>query len=350
MTSGLPVAFALALVVANCSVYEPSLLSGAGAKGGGLVPARGGSAGKGGAAGAGGSTSGVGAANGSGGASGKGAAGAGGSAGRGGAGTGGDAGSFGDAGEGAGGDPGGGDAGDGGSSGSGSSGSGSGGTGGIGGSSDAGGISGAGGSAGSAGSSGGSATAGDGAGGRAGSGGSGEVCSGCARFSVPLTSATDQAHILMSLPENTDFTSAVVTFRVFCQAGSGGQLRGYLQHGGSPDFAFLVLGITELADLSGWTSVSYELSGVTGFDKTVVRRVELEITGAASSAWTNPTVVYLDSISIANTSLSPSSFGFDDAASITTTPSATGPLDQCLWMNDAPDDSNVDASLSWLGP
>jgi hypothetical protein len=168
-------------------------------------------------------------------------------------------------------------------------------------------------------------------------------------LSVPLASVSDQAHMLMTLPANTDFTSAIVTFRVLCKAGSGGQLRGYLQHG-APGFAFLVLGITELADLSGWTTVSYELSSVTGFDKTVVRRVGLEVTGAGSSSWLNPTIVYLDSISIANTALDPSSFSFDDATSVSLTPSSSGPPDQRLWLNDGVHDSNVPATLTWLGP
>jgi hypothetical protein len=168
-------------------------------------------------------------------------------------------------------------------------------------------------------------------------------------LSVPLASVTDQAHFLMTLPANTDFTRAIVTFRVLCKAGTGGQLRGYLQHG-APDYAFLVLGITELADVRGWSTVSYELSSVRGFDKTLVRRVGLEVTGAGSSSWLNPTIVYLDSISIANTELDPSSFSFDDATTISTAPSSSGPPDQRLWLNDGVHDSNVPATLGWLGP
>lgn len=345
MKSGGPVALALGLAFASCSVYEPSLLTGEGIEGS-AASARGGSVGKAGA-GAGGSALGGSSASGRGGVGGEGSIG--GSSALAGASHAGDAGAAGDSGEGEGGE---GSEGVGGSSGSGA---------GSGGRAQANGGS-AGSSAASGGASGGgnagAGFAGDGAGGSAGGsvggGGTGgsaaETCSGCARLSVPLASATDQAHFLMTLPANTDFTSAVVTFRVRCQAGSGGQLRGYLQHGGTPDYAFLVLGITELVDLSGWTSVSYELSGVTGFDKTVVRRVGLEITAAGSSSWLDPTVVYLDSISIANTALNPSSFSFDAADSITTTPSSLGPTDQTLWLNDAEHDSNVAATLSWLGP
>jgi hypothetical protein len=342
MPSGLTVAFALGLTFASCSVYEPSLLTGDGVEGG-QASARGGGSGKGGAAGAGGSVSGGRSGTGGGGAGGNGpSAGSSGSSGTSmGGSMGGDAGGAGEAGaageDGVGGSSGGsGDGAGGGTSSGGTAGrdtAGNGGRAGAGAPSEAG-------SAGLAGSA--------GAGGAGGAGG--EVCSGCARLSVPLTSATDRAHFLMTLPANTDFTSAVVTFRVLCKAGSGGQLRGYVQHGGSPDFDFQVIGVTELADLGAWTSVSYELSTVTGFDKTVVRRVGLEVIGAGSSTWLNPTIVYLDSIDIENTVLDPSSFNFDDAASITVTPSTAGPPDQRLWMNNATNDSNVDATLSWLGP
>jgi hypothetical protein len=341
MPSGLAVAFALGLTFASCSVYEPSLLTGDGVEGG-QASARGGASGKGGAAGASGSVSG--------GRSGTDGAGAGGngpsagSSGTGGTSTGGDAGGAGEAGA----------AGEDGVGGSGGgSGDNAGGTGGAGGGTSSGGTAG-GDSAGNGGRAGAGAPSEAGSAGVAGSAGAGgaggEVCSGCARLSVPLTSASDQAHFLMTLPANTDFTSAVVTFRVLCKAGSGGQLRGYVQHGGSPDFDFQVVGVTELADLGDWTSVSYELSTVTGFDKTVVRRVGLEVIGAGSSTWLNPTIVYLDSIDIENTVLDPSSFNFDDAASITVTPSTAGPPDQRLWMNNATNDSNVEATLSWLGP
>jgi hypothetical protein len=339
MPSGLAVALALGLTFASCSVYEPSLLTGEGVEGG-QASARGGASGKGGAAGTGGIVMGGRSGTGGGGSGGGGPSA--GSSGTSGTSTAGDTGGAGEAGAA-------GEDGVGGSSGA--SGDGAGGTG-AGGGTSSGGTTGGGGRAG-AGASG--EAGGAGLGGSAGAGGAGgsaggEVCSGCARFSVPLASATDQAHVLMTLPTNTDFTSAVVTFRVLCKAGSGGQLRGYVQHGGSPDFDFQVIGITELADLGGWMSVSYELSTVTGFDKTVVRRVGLEVTGAGSSTWLNPTIVYLDSIEITNTVLDPSSFSFDDAASIFVTPSTAGPPDQRLWMNDATNDSNVAATLSWLGP
>jgi hypothetical protein len=342
MRSGLTVAFALGLTFASCSVYDPSLLTGDGVEGG-QGSARGGASSKGGSAGTGGVLMG-------------------GRAGSGGGGLGGggpSAGSSGTSGTSAGGDAGvAGEAGAAGEDGAGGSGGGSGdGAGGAGGSTSSGGTAG-GGTSGDGGRAGAGAPAeagGAGLAGSAGAGGSGgsagaEVCSGCARLSVPLASATDQAHFLVTLPANTDFTTAVVTFRVLCKAGSGGQLRGYVQHGGSPDFDFRLIGITELAGLGSWTSVSYDLSEVTDYDKTVVRRVGVEITGKGSSTWLNPTIVYLDSIEITNTALDPSIFGFDDAASIFVTPSTAGPPDQRLWMNDATNDSNVAATLSWLGP
>jgi hypothetical protein len=219
---------------------------------------------------------------------------------------------------------------------------------------------------GSGGSKGGGAGAGGSAAGRAGSSGSGgkaasggssgssssaEVCSGCARLSVALASASDRARFIITMPENTNFETAVITLRVFRRAGSGGQLRSYLQHGGGPfGFAALDLGGRELADLSGWVDLTYDLADVMGYDKTIVRRLGIEIVGTGASRWTNPTVVYVDSVSISNTPLDPSVFAFDSADTVSTTPSVSSPGDQRMWLNSGAGDTNVAASLSWLGP
>jgi len=344
------VALVAAALFVSCSVYEPALLTGEGDDGGGAVSPRGGSSGKGGGSGTGGSSKGgsggsapsggtpaAGAGGPSAGAGGKagtsgrgGSSGKGGSSGRGGeAGSGGDAGAPGDGGEANGGEANAGSSGDSGASAgtSGASGSGTSGTGGGGNA----------GSAGTAGTGGGGGTTGN------------EVCSGCARLSVALTAATDKAHFVITLPTSTDFTDAVITLRVFRRAGSGGGLRAYLQHN-SPEFEVYELALRPLMSLNGWVDVVYDLAPVTGYDKTIVRRLGIELIGTGSTSWTNPTVVYIDSISITNTTLNPSVFAFDTTDSVKPTASVTSPDDQRIWLNRGTNDTNASASLSWLGP
>jgi hypothetical protein len=190
-----------------------------------------------------------------------------------------------------------------------------------------------------------------GSGGSSGTSGSAEVCSGCARLSASLASELDRARFIITMPSNTNFETAVITLRVFRRAGSGGQLRSYLQHGGGPfGFAALDLGGRELSDLSGWVDLIFDLTPVTDYDKTIVRRLGIEIVGTGASSWTNPTVVYVDSVSIANTTLDPSVFAFDTADTIVPTPRTSSPGDQRMWLNSGSGDTNVAASLSWLGP
>ena len=121
--------------------------------------------------------------------------------------------------------------------------------------------------------------------------------------------------------------------------------------GGDPsDFAELALGARDLAELSGWVDLTFDLAPVTGYDKTIVRRLGIEIVGTGASSWTNPTVVYVDSVSIANTMLNPSVFAFDTANTVAPTPRMSNFGDQRMWLNSRADDTNVAASLSWLGP
>lgn len=361
------VALALASLFAACSVYDPSVLTGDGdTTGGSAGTSRGGSAGKASGGSGGKATTSGAAGSDSGGSSARG--GSAGTTGSGGSksgngGAAGEAGAPGDGGEANGGE------------GDGSGGSGVAGTSGVGGTSGTGGDGAGGSNGGSAGTDGGSSGAGAGGsgGGKAGAGGggtggssgtggsagaggaggtsSGEVCSGCARLSVSLQGALDKAHFMITMPANTNFEDAVVALRVFRRAGSGGQLHVYVQHGGGPfGFASLDLGSRDIADLSGWEDISFDLGPITGYDKTIVRRLGIEVIGTGSTAWTNPTVIYVDSVSIANTVLNPSVFAFDTADTVSTTPSTSSPPDQRMWLNNGPNDTTVAASLSWLGP
>ena len=234
--------------------------------------------------------------------------------------------------------------GEGGTSGGGSSNTGGGATGGS-----LGGTSGAEGGSGGDPSGGGAATGGTAAGGAATGGSSSlESCSGCARLSVPLAARLNKANYVIRLPTVMDFTNAVITYRVFKQAGSGGEIRGYIQHGGSPDFGQLFqFRSLPLSACDGWEEIVWRVADDGGnYDKTIVGRVGIHVIGTGSTEWTNPTIVYLDSITVTGPNVGP--WNFADAASID--PAATyGAEANLLWRN-LGDDPVEGSDLSWLGP
>lgn len=64
----------------------------------------------------------------------------------------------------------------------------------------------------------------------------------------------------------------------------------------------------------------------------------------------NPTVIYVDSIVVTGATLSPSSYPFDAAGSVHTTPTAQGPVG-LLFLNNYSADTNVTGcTIGWLGP
>jgi len=192
-------------------------------------------------------------------------------------------------------------------------------------------------------------TSGSETGGNGGSGGS-EIapeptCPSCARLEVPLAAATDKANFVISLPGAQDFSSSVIRYLVYRQAGSGGQIRGYVQHSGSPDFAqlFQSPGV-ELATLDGWQTLSWDVGAQTGsYDKTIVARVGLQISGAGSTSFTNPTVIYLDRIEVSGSATGV--WRFETPESVATNP-MTSAAANILFCNSG-DSPVAGAAVSW---
>ena len=239
--------------------------------------------------------------------------------------------------------------------GAGGTGGGTGGTAGVGGSSSAGsaGTAGVGGSAGIAGSVGGAGAAGSaGSAGSAGAGGSPGV-TGCAKLSLAMDDASDRAHFVISLASATDLTSTttgIVSMRVYVQAGAAGTIFNYVQ-----DSQFRYLGVTTasrpaLKSLSGWQTLTFNVgqtSGSSGIAKNDIRRIGIEINAAPDTAgWSNPTVVYVDSISVVSPALS---FPFDSSASVNSTAGNTDLSNQVMWQhNGSSDTTATNVALSWV--
>jgi hypothetical protein len=186
--------------------------------------------------------------------------------------------------------------------------------------------------------------------GGAGAGGTGEVCTGCARLSVPLATSNDRAHFVIGLPSPTDFSAAMIAIRVARYAGTGGHFKVYIQEG-SPAYLQQVSTETPIANIgTAMQTINWDVSTAgTGADKTIISRVGIEIIGTGSTSWTNPTVIYVDSVTITGTNLTMASFPFDTSSTVTTTPTSNGP-NNVMWLNNYSADTNVAAALSWLGP
>ena len=234
---------------------------------------------------------------------------------------------------------------------SGSAGNGGGASGGRAGGGSGGGTTGGDGSAGSKATGGGGATASGGTGGGgAGSAGS-PPANGCAKLSVPLDDAGDRAHFVISLPSATDLSAptATVSMRLYVQAGVGGTIFNYVQDSQYRFFGVATAQRPTLASLSGWSTITFNVgnsdTGTTGIVRTDIRRIGIEINAAPSSSWSNPTVVYVDSITVATPALS---YTLDNGPSVNPTPLTADPSGQALWLNSGSMDTKAtNVTLGW---
>jgi hypothetical protein len=230
-----------------------------------------------------------------------------------------------------------------GTAGSSTAGSSTGGTAGIAGSGTAG--SSTGGTAGTAAGSGGAAA------GSAGAGGS-PTATGCAKLSVPIDDALDRAHFVISFTSPIDLssvTTAIISMRVYVKAGVGGTIFSYVQDSGYHFLGVSTAARPALSSLSGWTTLSFNVGtqpeGSSGIIKTDIRRIGIEINAAPQTVWSNPTVVFVDSITVATPALS---FTFDAAGSLTATSSGTDVAGQVMWLNNGTTDTTAtSATLGW---
>jgi hypothetical protein len=213
-----------------------------------------------------------------------------------------------------------------------------------------GGTAGGGGTLGGGGSAG-SAVAG-GAGASAGAGGA-PVATGCAKLSVPLDDSADQAHFVITLPASTDMTTGSISMRIYVAAGTGGAVFNYVQ---DPSFNyFAVPSATQplISSIMGWTTVTWDVGAQAAsgsINKATIKRVGISVTSAPStSGWTNPTVIYVDSIAVTTPSVS-YMYTLDTTSTVqsagtNTDPSTSPPV---LWFNNGSSDTKAaNVTLTW---
>jgi len=202
---------------------------------------------------------------------------------------------------------------------------------------------GSGGSAGASGSVG--VSGGAGAGGSA--GGGVVIANGCANVGVPLVAAT-KARFVITLGSAMNFSSATITMRVYVKAGAGGVISNYVQ---DSDYDLLPnLAPTKLNTLSGWQTLTWNVGaqgpGSTAITLSDVSRIGIEINAGSDPAWSNPTLVYVDSIKVSSPTLS---FLFDASSSVSPTPSKNDAPGQALWPNAYTEDTTTGTvTLGWL--
>jgi hypothetical protein len=144
-----------------------------------------------------------------------------------------------------------------------------------------------------------------------------ESCSGCARMEVVLTEFDSKAHFKIMLPAPTDLSSASVTFVVQRFAGTGGQLRAFIQSG--DNFAFYEGAVTNISDISDteMQTIAWDMSNLTLEARSTVSYIGIQLSGrGGGTVFTNPTVVYLDSIRVTGSDLDVDYWPFDTEDSI----------------------------------
>ena len=183
----------------------------------------------------------------------------------------------------------------------------------------------------------------------AGAGGS-QTANGCAKLFVPFDDAADKAHFVISLTSPADLSGATISMRLYVQAGVGGSVFNYVQDSGTYHF----LGVPAakrrlLSSTSGWSTLSWNVGAEpdagSGIVKTSIKNIGIELNAQPSSTWSNPTIVYLDSVTVTSPSLS---FTFPATASVYPTPTTTSAPQEALWLNNGATDTTANGAMaSW---
>ena len=138
---------------------------------------------------------------------------------------------------------------------------------------------------------------------------------------------------------------------MYVQAGAAGTIFNYVQ-----DSAYHYFGVTTatrppLKGLIGsWQTLTFNVGaqavGSTQINKADIKRIGIEINAMPdTTGWTNPTIVYVDSITVMTPALS---FPFDTTSTVSTTPTGSDVAGQVLWPhNGSSDTTAAGVTLAW---
>lgn len=222
--------------------------------------------------------------------------------------------------------------------------------------------------------SGGTAGPGGGSGGSggtsAGAGGTAPVtATGCAKLSVPIDDAMDRAHFVLSFStaiNMSDATTSAISMRIYVKDGVAGTIFNYVQDSQYRFFGVTTANRPPLNSSVGWQTLNFPVgsqpdggsagaggsSPATNIAKTDVRRVGIEINAApATAGWTNPTIVYVDSITVTTIPTAPAqNFTFDTTSTVNaSTTLTTDQANGILWLNSGTNDTKATGvTLTWV--
>jgi hypothetical protein len=168
------------------------------------------------------------------------------------------------------------------------------------------------------------------------------TATGCAKLTVPLNGSTDQARFAISLSGNQDLsvTNTTITMVLLVAAGNGGLVAPYVQ-----DSGFHLLRSASTVALSGtgtWKTITWnvpaEPQGTSGIVLTTSIRIGIQIwANGATSGLVDPTVVYVDSISVNTPSLS---YPLTTTSTVDPTPASSHEnTPGIMWLNNYAEDT-----------
>ncbi|MFZ5890858.1 MAG: hypothetical protein ACOY0T_07400 [Myxococcota bacterium] len=118
-------------------------------------------------------------------------------------------------------------------------------------------------------------------------------------FSVPLTAAAQIQRYADKFTPAVNLTNSIITVRMYAPGATNGVVNIYLS---DADFSGSNGQLVELVTLNkGWTDVAVPVGGISGeFNPIQVTQVNLEVGAGNAGPWTNPTLVYVDSVRTSN--------------------------------------------------
>lgn len=153
--------------------------------------------------------------------------------------------------------------------------------------------------------------------GAAGSPATGPACPGCALISVPFTATNQSAQGLIIFSPQVDIldaTNPVLTIRGMAPGATAGILQAFVQQN-SGSYSMCFRGWTQLSSLGTLQDIVIPLGPCT--TETSIGRVGLQLlSGSTAATWANPTLFYIDSITLSGASGTVAPWTFSAESSI----------------------------------
>jgi hypothetical protein len=126
-------------------------------------------------------------------------------------------------------------------------------------------------------------------------GGSCVAPQGLVALSVPLAAPNTKHRFAEVFTPYPNLEGSTITVRVYAPGATGG----FLEVGavdGNSNFSLSVVQV-ELKTLDKWTDITVPVTSPGNFNPKIVKQINLEVfTGGGVGPWTNPTVIYVDSV------------------------------------------------------